>query len=540
MVNELSGKVLGKYELVERVGRGGMAEVYKAYHAALDRYVAIKVLHPFLSDDPEFKERFEGEARNVARLKHPNIVQVYDFEFDPNRALYYMVMEHIEGTTLRARLTSLGTQKQLLPVDEGLYIVRCVAQALAYAHQQGMVHRDIKPANVLMETDNRIVLTDFGIARIVSGPNVTASGSMVGTPTYMAPEQGLGHPGDHRSDIYSLGIVLYQLLTGVPPFDADTPVALILKHINEPLPAPSVYNPEIPEGLEQILYKALTKTPEERYQSAEELITHLDDLETATALPVELPQKPLAVAAHNSMPGARYADGTQKGVRRRGRSCLTWVVLLLIAVSVALAGIYVGYAGLIPAHFPITRTLDSDNADTQTTDMSDVGQDHTSYITDGLLASELGSVTSEAALDAQGTQGAVPDALTATATACESAIRLVDQEPGNGTRYPELTTLTLSFALVNDGSCVLDDAAQLVFVDGFQMQGPNFYPFNRALAPGEQIAITLNLRTPKAKTRAPVVRSTWAVIAGNGRQIGEPFVFELELLSTPPTEIAQP
>lgn len=134
----------------------------------------------------------------------------------------------------------------------------------------------------------------------------------------------------------------------------------------------------------------------------------------------------------------------------------------------------------------------------------------------------------------------MPDALTATATACESAIRLVDQEPGNGTRYPELTTLTLSFALVNDGSCVLDDAAQLVFVDGFQMQGPNFYPFNRALAPGEQIAITLNLRTPKAKTRAPVVRSTWAVIAGNGRQIGEPFVFELELLSTPPTEIAQP
>ena len=226
MSDDLIGKELGKYELRERIGRGGMAEVYKAYHASLDRYVALKVLHPFLGTDPEFKERFEREARNVAQLRHPNIVQVYDFDFDPVRELYYMVMEYLDGPTLRTRLMQLSLQGELFTIPEALRITRSMAGALEYAHSRDMIHRDLKPGNIMFDADSRVVLTDFGIARIVSGPNMTASGSMVGTPAYMSPEQGLGQAGDHRSDIYSLGVVLYQLVTGATPFDADTPIAI--------------------------------------------------------------------------------------------------------------------------------------------------------------------------------------------------------------------------------------------------------------------------------------------------------------------------
>src|SRR5690606_15446097 len=223
-----------------------MAEVYRAYHAALDRYVAIKILHPFLSEDPEFKERFEREARSVAQLRHPNIVQVYDFDFDPERELYYMVMEYVDGPTIRAKLAELSFEEQYFSVPASIQIIRPVAEALGYAHSRGMIHRDIKPANIMLDRDGRVVLTDFGIARIVSGPAMTTSGSMVGTPAYMSPEQGLGQPGDHRSDIYSLGVVFYQLVTGVLPFQAETPVAVVLKHVNEPLPNPRTINPDIP------------------------------------------------------------------------------------------------------------------------------------------------------------------------------------------------------------------------------------------------------------------------------------------------------
>ena len=194
----MSRKTLGKYEIIERIGRGGMAEVYRGYHAALDRYVAIKLLHPFLADDPEFKDRFENEARNVAKLKHPNIVQVYDFEYDAEGDSYYMVMEMINGPTLKDRLFDLGDLGERFTIAEAIRITRAAAEALAYAHQRNMIHRDVKPANLMLDEDHRVVLTDFGIAKIVTGAQFTASGGMVGTPAYMAPEQGLGEAGDER------------------------------------------------------------------------------------------------------------------------------------------------------------------------------------------------------------------------------------------------------------------------------------------------------------------------------------------------------
>jgi serine/threonine-protein kinase len=250
-----------------------MAEVYKAEQPSLERLVAIKLLHPFLADDTEFKERFEREARNVARLKHPNIVQVYDFEFDLESESYYMVMELIDGQTLKDHLESLGSER--MPISAVLRIIKSALEALAYAHGRGMIHRDIKPANLMLENDGRVVLTDFGIAKIVTGNQFTASGGMVGTPAYMSPEQGLGETADERCDVYSMGVILYQMVTGKLPYDGETPLATVLKHLNDPIPSARTVNPEVPDAVERIIRKAMAKQPEERYQTAQEM---LDDV----------------------------------------------------------------------------------------------------------------------------------------------------------------------------------------------------------------------------------------------------------------------
>jgi serine/threonine protein kinase len=276
----VANRKLGKYEVLERLGRGGMAEVYRAYHANLDRHVAIKVLHTFLADDPEFKTRFEREAQNIAKLRHPNIVQVYDFDYDDEGGSYYMVMELISGVTLKDRNNELESESRFLPLVETLRIVREAASALAYAHSRNMIHRDVKPANLMMDShDNRVVLTDFGIAKIVTGAQFTVSGGMVGTPAYMAPEQGLGEAGDERSDLYSLGVIFYQLTTGRLPYEAETPLAVILKHLHEPVPLAREINPGVTQSVEMVISKLMAKKPNDRYQTAAELIADLERIE---------------------------------------------------------------------------------------------------------------------------------------------------------------------------------------------------------------------------------------------------------------------
>ncbi len=289
----MANRKLGKYEINERLGRGGMAEVYRAYHPNLDRYVAIKVLHAFLADDPEFKNRFEKEAQNVAKLKQSHIVQVYDFEYDAEGESYYMVMELVEGPTLKERLIELAEQGRLMPLDEALRIVRESAEALAFAHSRNMIHRDVKPANLMLDHDERVVLTDFGIAKIVTGVQFTASGGMVGTPAYMAPEQGLGEAGDERSDLYSLGVILFQLVTGRLPYEADTPLATILKHLHEPIPSARGVKSDVPEAIDGIIAKAMAKDPEDRYQTAPEFIVDLDKVSRGESVAIE-PAKPVS------------------------------------------------------------------------------------------------------------------------------------------------------------------------------------------------------------------------------------------------------
>jgi serine/threonine-protein kinase len=265
----IEGQNLGRYRVLEPLGRGGMARVYRAYHAQLDRYVAIKVLRSDLLDDEEFLARFKREARAVAALRHPNIVQVFDFDVQGD--LYYMVMELLDGDTLGARLADYRARGERMPWGEMVRILLDVLDALGYAHGEGMIHRDVKPANVLLSRRGQAVLGDFGIAQIVGGTRHTLSGALMGTLSYMAPEQGLEGQCDARSDLYSLGIVFYEMLLGDPPFDAETPLAILMKHVNDPLPLPRQQDPSIPVPFERVVLKALAKRPGDRYQSASEM-----------------------------------------------------------------------------------------------------------------------------------------------------------------------------------------------------------------------------------------------------------------------------
>lgn len=269
-----------------------MAEVFRARQSSLDREVAIKLMHAFLADDPAFRERFEREARNVARLKHPNIVQVYDFEFDNDSESYYMVMELISGKTLKDRLTDLADKR--MPLDEVLHIMDGALAALSYAHGRGMIHRDLKSANLMIEDDNRVVMTDFGIAKIVTSSNFTASGGMIGTPAYMAPEQGLGEQGDERTDIYSMGVILFQLLTGKLPFDAESPLAVILQHLNSPVPNPQEIVPTLPISLQNIVSRAMAKDPAVRFQTSDEMRSALEGVRREISSPEEAYANPQA------------------------------------------------------------------------------------------------------------------------------------------------------------------------------------------------------------------------------------------------------
>jgi tRNA A-37 threonylcarbamoyl transferase component Bud32 len=262
------GETIGRYQILGPLGSGGMATVYKAFHPALDRTVALKVIRASFTDDAEFLERFRQEAKAVARLRHPNIVQVFDFDEVDGR--HFIVMEYLEGGTLKQRLRSLEQSGQRIPRRELLRIVGEVADGLTYAHQFGILHRDVKPANVLLTRDGRAVVTDFGIARMVMSAELTRTGVGVGTPEYMSPEQARGEGVDERADLYSLAVMAYEMATGRAPFSADTPLAVVLKHLNDPLPPPSSIDPDIGESTDRVLMKALAKSPFDRYASATE------------------------------------------------------------------------------------------------------------------------------------------------------------------------------------------------------------------------------------------------------------------------------
>ncbi|MFV9506460.1 MAG: WD40 repeat domain-containing serine/threonine protein kinase [Oscillochloridaceae bacterium umkhey_bin13] len=282
-MQDLVGHSLDHYQIVARLGEGGMATVYKAQDLRLERLVALKVIRADLAAEATFMARFEHEARAMARLDHPNIVRV--FSYGQAEGCPYLVMEYLPGGSLSDRTGS--------PLDprEALMLLAPVARALAYAHQQQLIHRDVKPANILLNADGQPLLADFGIARLLERgqtPGLTATGFGIGTPEYMAPEQWDGRT-EPASDTYALGVVLYELLTGHTPYEADTPAAVLIRQLHEPLPSVRFWAPMLPVEVEQVLLKALARTPTERFSSMDEFATALEQLAHRIAPPQPLP-----------------------------------------------------------------------------------------------------------------------------------------------------------------------------------------------------------------------------------------------------------
>jgi len=270
-MEDLTGRTIGGYQIVEKIGRGGMATVFRAYQPSLDRDVAIKVLPPYYAEQDEtFLQRFKREARAIASLRHPNILMVMDFGQQGDLA--YLVMEYVTAGTLKERM------RRPIRLEQIYHLVNQVGDALQYAHDQGVVHRDIKPSNIMMPKPDWALLTDFGLATMVGGSFLTQSGMTVGTPAYMSPEQGSGERVDHRTDIYSLGIMLYEMVVGEVPYTAETPMAVVVKHIVDPLPIPREKNPDIPEDLQRVILKSLAKNPDDRYQRAADFTAALRDV----------------------------------------------------------------------------------------------------------------------------------------------------------------------------------------------------------------------------------------------------------------------
>ncbi|MDW7981240.1 MAG: protein kinase [Thermomicrobium sp.] len=310
-----------RYRLDEPIGEGGMAVVYRGYDLVLGRPVAIKVLRGQFAADASFLRRFEREAQAAARLSHPNIVSVYDVGRDDG--LPYIVMEYVPGKTLKR----LILERAPFPLEEAVQIVRQVAAALDFAHHHGLVHRDIKPQNILVDERGFVKVTDFGIAKGLSDVSLTEAGFGMGTVHYVSPEQARGEPATPASDIYALGVVLYEMLTGRLPFEADSPIGLAMKHVHEPPPPPRQFNPTLPPPVEAIVLRALAKDPRQRFPTASALAQAL------THWPQDAPAG-MAAASRPAGPAVRPAAARSRARRAPPRSttrstdigCATWLV----------------------------------------------------------------------------------------------------------------------------------------------------------------------------------------------------------------------
>lgn len=318
----MKGQLLGsRYEVLEQVGGGGMSLVYRAKDKFLNRIVAIKVLREHLTSDEEFVARFRREAQAVASLSHPNIVSIYDVGQD--QGMYYLVMEMIEGRNLKEIIKEKGK----IPVNEAVEIAKQICEALEHAHQQQIIHRDIKPHNIILTADGKAKVTDFGIARAVSTATVTHTGSIMGSVHYFSPEQAKGEIADEKSDIYALGVVFYEMMTGKLPFEGDSPISVAMKKINgDPLP-PREINPLIPETMEQVIKRAMARNPHKRYETVTQL--KQDIISSQLYNKLEYPENDFEDTI--TIPNLRKKDGkSNQGASLR---MWTWIIIGLIIIG---------------------------------------------------------------------------------------------------------------------------------------------------------------------------------------------------------------
>ncbi len=317
--------IADRYELEELVGTGGMSTVFRAHDLQLERRVAIKILHEHYAEDPEYLERFRREARAVARLSHPNIVTVIDRGDDDGRQ--YIVFENVEGENLKELIVRSGP----LPVRQALELVLAVADGLAFAHEQGLVHRDVKPQNVLLSREGEIKVTDFGIARSLHVDHgMTQTGTVLGTGEYLAPEQASGKPVSPATDVYSLGVVLWELLAGDVPFTGDNFVAVALRHVNEPPPSLRQRRPDVSPRLDAAVERALAKDPARRFPT---MAAFAEELGACLAEPEQPPVDDLALTLVT--PPVHAPPPLRTGARQPTRSRRRWPVYVLLALVVA-------------------------------------------------------------------------------------------------------------------------------------------------------------------------------------------------------------
>ena len=301
MDNNIGKKLDGRYELLELIGVGGMADIYRARDIQEDRIVAVKILKTEFAGSEEFLRRFRNESKAIALLSHPNIVKIYDVGFTDK--VQFIVMEYVDGITL----TDYIEQQGVLKWRDAVHFTVQVLKALQHAHDRGIVHRDVKSSNIMLLRDGTIKVMDFGIARFNRENNKTMSEKTIGSVHYISPEQARGDITDERSDIYSVGVALYEMLTGRKPFDGDTPVAIALKHMQSTPKKPTEINETIPEGLEQIVLRAMQKEPSARYQTAGEMISDLEDFKKNPGIMFDY--------KYNSTDGtAKYADRANPAV----------------------------------------------------------------------------------------------------------------------------------------------------------------------------------------------------------------------------------
>ena len=548
----LIGKTLGKYRIIGHLGTGGMSEVYKAYQPGLDRYVAIKVLHAFLATEEDFLTRFQREAKFAAMLRHPNIVRVHDF--DAEDQIYYMVMEFVDGPSLKTRLQELDEQGQLFPLEEVVRIVTAVANALDYAHRRGTVHRDIKPANIMFTQDDEVILMDFGIAKMVNVAGLTVSGAMVGTPAYMSPEQGMGRAGDERADIYSLGVVLYQLVTGRLPFDAETPMGIVLKHINDPVTPPTAINPNLPPGIEAVVMRALTKSPEERYQSAKELAADLKRAMTgqpvlqaapevttvsptsATAVDIQA-QKQTGQWERATLPSVPTYTPPVDSARRTNRHWGTWLIALLALILISSGGFFyaTGKADpLLAALAALASQIATPTPDANVTPTT----------TPDIFATQVAAA--EAALATRDTQATyeattsftpsptpsstpTPD-LTATAVATKMYdLKIVTDTPVWPSILVPGQQFTKRWEIKNTGTRTWPRGIELVFVSGEELKVVEKLAVE-LVTPGATTKIQVTLQAPTSYDR---YTSVWQLQDIEGNPIGEDLEITFRVGATP-------
>jgi serine/threonine protein kinase len=312
----MTARSFGKYTIIEELAQGGMAAVFLARDTMLDRTVALKIIHPHLAGNPGFAERFRREARMVSSLRHPNIVQLYDFDVRDGQP--FMVMEYLDGGSLKDRLDRMRARGETIPLTEIARLLEPLAGALDYAHAQGAIHRDIKPANILFTAADEPVITDFGVARMLGDTNsVTVAGSVIGSPTYMSPEQAAGKPVDARGDTYSLGVILYQMAAGRVPFEFDSPTRVMAAHLGDPTPPPREFNPNLPEIVQPVILRAMAKNPAYRFESAGEL-SHtfraaISTVEPASSVRRALPNQDLQAPPERT--GAERTSGRDQDTR---------------------------------------------------------------------------------------------------------------------------------------------------------------------------------------------------------------------------------